>query len=253
MKYKMLALDIDDTLTTEGGQEVSSAVYDALHSAAEHATITFVTARAINRFQQFLEKLKLPKGYHVVENGAKVLDPQGNLEYDLSIGHDEVQEIINIAQPYYLELGFLVDEYWKDDLLTVGPENTVTGVSFTCVSETQAHLLEEAVNQLPHQYAVYIGKHWTNPEEWKGILIFHHDATKGKGMRYVQKKLGISAKETLAVGDGATDVSMFEAAGMRVAMSNAVPEMLESADYIAPSVHENGIIDVIEKYIIPKK
>lgn len=252
MKYKMLALDIDDTIVTEAGMEVSPKVYSALHKASEQLTITFVTARAINRFQQFLETLNLPKGYHVVENGAKVLDPQGNLEFDLSLPHDEVEEIINAAEPYYLEMGFLVDEYWKDDILTVGPENTVTGVSFTCSSETQAQLLEEAVNQLSHDYALYIGKHWTNPDEWKGILVFHKDATKGNGMRYIQKKLGIKPSETIAVGDGATDIHMFDAAGVKVAMGNAVPELINAADFVAPDVQDDGILEVFNTLVFAK-
>ena len=245
----MLALDIDDTIVTEAGMEVSPQVHKALQKASEKITITFVTARAITRFQEFLQKLDLPKGYHVVENGAKVLDPQGNLEFDLSLPHEEVEEIINAAEPYYLETGFLVDEYWKDDVLTLGPENTVTGVSFTCSSDTQAQLLEQAIKQLPHDYALYIGKHWTNPDEWKGILVFHKDATKGNGMRHIQKKLGITPLETIAVGDGATDIHMFDAAGVKIAMGNAVPELINAADFVAPDVKEDGILTVLDTFI----
>lgn len=250
MPYKMLALDIDETVTTEGSVDVSAPVYEALHKASKKVTITFVTARAINRFTQFLERLDLPAGYHVVENGAKILDPQMNIAYDLTIPHDEVQEIIDIAEPYVIASGFLSDEYWREEPGKIDPESTVTGISFTCVSEEYARLLEQGIQQLSHEYAVYVGKHWSHPDEWKGILIFHKDATKGNGMRYIQEKLGITKEETIAVGDGATDISMFEAAGLCVAMENGVDTLKEAADITIPPASSDGIVKLIESHIL---
>lgn len=250
MKYKLLALDIDETITTEAASTVAPAVFEVLHAASQKITITFVTARAVNRFEEFLRNLNLPAGYHVIENGAKVLDPQGNIIYDLSIPHDEVQIILDTVSPFVRHQGFLADQHWRDDVLTIHPDHTITGVSFTCESETSASQLKDALEKLPQKYALYIGKHWEKPGEWKGILLFHKDATKGNGMRFVQEKLGITKDETIAVGDGATDITMFDAAGLKVAMKNAVPEMIEAADYVAPTVSENGIIDVIRKYVL---
>jgi hydroxymethylpyrimidine pyrophosphatase-like HAD family hydrolase len=40
------------------------------------------------------------------------------------------------------------------------------------------------------------------------------------------------------------------ACGFKVAMGNAVPELKAIADYIAPSVEEDGLAHVLEKYII---
>lgn len=40
------------------------------------------------------------------------------------------------------------------------------------------------------------------------------------------------------------------ACGLKVAMGNAVQDLKEIADYIAPSVDEDGIADVIEKFVL---
>lgn len=40
------------------------------------------------------------------------------------------------------------------------------------------------------------------------------------------------------------------ASGLKVAMGNAVDDLKAIADYIAPSVNEDGIVDVIEKFIL---
>lgn len=54
----------------------------------------------------------------------------------------------------------------------------------------------------------------------------------------------------MAVGDGYNDYPLLMAAGFKVAMGNAVPEVKAIADYIAPSVDEDGAADVIEKFIL---
>jgi hypothetical protein len=40
------------------------------------------------------------------------------------------------------------------------------------------------------------------------------------------------------------------ACGLKVAMGNAVPELKAIADYIAPSVTDDGMATVIEKFIL---
>jgi hydroxymethylpyrimidine pyrophosphatase-like HAD family hydrolase len=40
------------------------------------------------------------------------------------------------------------------------------------------------------------------------------------------------------------------ACGLKVAMGNAVADVKAIANYIAPSVEEDGIADVIEKFVL---
>ena len=249
MKYKLLALDIDETITTDGGHMPSQKVLDALHKAAEKLTIIFVTARSKEYFKAFLSNITLPPGYHVVENGSKILNPDGSNAYDLHIPDPEIQEILNVTEPYFLETGFLSDNNWDDDGDINEFDGTVSGLSFTCTTDENAHLLEQAVKGLPYKYAFYIGKHWLHPE-WFAALLFHKDATKGNGMTYVQEKLNISAKETIAIGDGATDITMFAAAGLKIAMDNGEESLKQVADYVCPSIEDDGLATAIEKYIL---
>jgi len=66
----------------------------------------------------------------------------------------------------------------------------------------------------------------------------------------VAEILGIKTDEIIAVGDGYNDFPFLMACGLKVAMGNAVPELKAIADYIAPSVDEDGIVDVIERFIL---
>jgi len=246
MKYKLLALDIDETLTTESKDSVSPAILRALHHASDKMHVTFVTARAINGLTHFLDNVRLPAQYHVVENGAKVLRPDRSIIYEHYIADNEVQQILDSAQPYFFETGFLADEQWVDDSHA---NKSVTGLSFTCTSEEDEALLKAAITELPQDFSIYSGRHWT-VSDWRAVLVFHKNATKGSGMEYIQKKLGISKEETIAVGDGMTDLSMFDSAGLKIAMENGEPAMKEVADYVCPSVQKDGFLEVIRKYVM---
>ena len=66
-------------------------------------------------------------------------------------------------------------------------------------------------------------------------------ADKANGIRAIAKHLGIDISETMAFGDGGNDKSMLMAAGIGVAMGNAVDDVKAHANYVTTSVDEDGI------------
>lgn len=245
MRYKLLALDIDDTVTVDGSHEASFTVRNALKLASKKINISFITARSIQGFFDFLDLIDLPAQYNIVENGAKALRPDRSIVYERHISPSQVQDILNTASPYSTEPGFLSEEHWQDGVVI---DSNVTGLSFSC-KKHNVDLLKQSISKLEDKYAIYSGRHWTDPN-LAAILLFHKDATKGFGMEYIQKQLGITKEETIAVGDGMTDLSMFEAAGLKVAMENGEDYLKAQADYICPSVKKGGLVEVIQKYIL---
>lgn len=253
MKYKLIAFDIDDTIVSSLGDEPSQAIREAIQKAAKKVTVALVTARSRTDFQVMADALGCPAAYHVVENGAKVINPQGELEYDLHIPDVEVQQILDAASPYMDEVGFCMDSQWHLDEYQWNNES-VNGLSFTCHEHEKAYFLEEALRSLPQEYTIQTGRHWEH-FEWAGTLVSHKDASKGKGLAYIQKKQGITKEQTIAVGDAVPDLAMFEYAGLKVAMENGEEQLKEKADIIAPSVLKDGAVEIINKYILtpPKK
>lgn len=249
MKFKLLALDIDDTVVPALSNTISSAVYHELQRVSKKIAISFVTARSINEFRTFLDVLDLPKNYQVVENGAKLLHPDGTVMHNFQISSPEVQTILDVARPFSTLPGFLDDSSWNDTLGNWDTKSHVTGLCFTCENQLLAHDLKEAIHKKSLEYTVYIGNHWTGHKERRGVLVFHKEATKGNGMRCIQKKLGIKPEETIAIGDGMTDLSMFEVAGLRVAMENGEESLKKHADIICPDVRKDGIVEVLQKII----
>ena len=52
------------------------------------------------------------------------------------------------------------------------------------------------------------------------------------------------------MGDGYNDFPLLMASGLKIAMGNAVPELKEIADFVAPTVEEDGVAVIIEKFIL---
>ena len=80
--------------------------------------------------------------------------------------------------------------------------------------------------------------------------ITHADATKQHGVMEVAQILGIEKEDIIGVGDGYNDFPLLMACGLKIAMGNAVPELKAIADFVAPSVDEDGVAVVIEKFLL---
>ena len=69
--------------------------------------------------------------------------------------------------------------------------------------------------------------------------------SKGTAITKLCEKLNIDVNKTIAIGDYNNDISMFEAAKIGIAVSNACPEALAAADYVTVSNEESAIAQVI--------
>lgn len=81
------------------------------------------------------------------------------------------------------------------------------------------------------------------------IEAVSEQAGKGNGLRLACKRLGIDVSRSAAVGDELNDIEMIRAAGLGVAMGNAVPEVKAAADYITEDCNNDGVAVLLEKII----
>ena len=72
---------------------------------------------------------------------------------------------------------------------------------------------------------------------------------KAYGMSKLLEKLGYNRSQLVCCGDGFNDLPMITFAGLGVAMANAPEELKKKADYVAPSCDEDGLVDVINRFI----
>ena len=75
---------------------------------------------------------------------------------------------------------------------------------------------------------------------------------KASGIARVGQTLGVNPANMVAVGDSYNDLPMLEACGFSVAMGNAPPEVKDAAEFVAPSVAEDGLSVAIKEYVLPR-
>ena len=90
--------------------------------------------------------------------------------------------------------------------------------------------------------------HVLHPPLYTGFFIEISPAgvTKWSAIQRLANAWGIDEKEICAVGDDVNDIPMIRAAGLGVAMGNALPPVKAAADRIAPTQDEDGLVQVVQ-------
>ena len=90
----------------------------------------------------------------------------------------------------------------------------------------------------------------TTSSTWNNLELNIKTAHKGNSLKRFAEHLGYTLENCMALGDGTNDLSMIEAAGLGVAMSNAHPLVLAAADYVTVSNDENGVAKAIKEFVL---
>jgi hydroxymethylpyrimidine pyrophosphatase-like HAD family hydrolase len=84
-----------------------------------------------------------------------------------------------------------------------------------------------------------------------GILdVLDPGVGKQQALVFLQERWGVSAEETLAIGDNWNDREMLERAGLGLVMGNAAPELLSLGFPVLPSNDEDGVALGIESHVL---
>ena len=85
---------------------------------------------------------------------------------------------------------------------------------------------------------------------WNNLELNIATAHKGNSLKRFAEYLGYTLDNCMALGDGTNDLSMIEAAGLGVAMSNAHPLVLAAADHVTVSNDEDGVAKAIRDFVL---
>lgn len=76
---------------------------------------------------------------------------------------------------------------------------------------------------------------------------------KGEAVKWLCNKYGISTDEAIAMGDSENDIEMIKAAGLGIAVGNAMPNVKLAADYIADTNDNDAVAKVIYEFCLTDK
>jgi len=81
------------------------------------------------------------------------------------------------------------------------------------------------------------------------LEVVPEGANKWVGMSVLLDHLGLEPRDVMAIGDGLNDLELIANSGFGIAMANAVPQVLASADAVSTSNDEDGVAEAIFRYI----
>lgn len=268
MKYKMIVLDLDGTLTNEK-KEITPKTKNALMQAqAMGVKVVLASGRPTYGITALADELELSKygGYILAFNGGKITDCRtGEVLFEQILDEQLVPVLYHAAKDAGMEIltyqgeGIAATKKENKYVLHEAFINKMPVMEYTdflgqlvypinkCLivgDPSPLHELElRLVAQLDTQMSLYRSAGFFLECVPLGI-------DKAHSIERLLQLVGITREEIIACGDGYNDQSMISYAGLGVAMANAPKDIQDTADYITYSNEEDGVAHVIDKFIL---
>lgn len=267
MKYKLLVLDLDGTLTNKQ-KEITPHTLETLMKAQEMGVkIVLASGRPTYGIVPLAQALELKKygGYILSYNGCEIIDwKSGELLYENVLNQEVLPYLYDCAKKNNFAMisyedNFVITEHPEDEYvlkeanLNKMPikkvENLLEAIKFPVAKclivgeSTRLALLEKEMYEvLKEKMGVFRSEPYFLELVPKGI-------DKAQSLAVLLEKIGMKREEMIAIGDGFNDLSMIQYAGLGIAMENAQQVVKESADHITSCNESDGVAAAVKKFI----
>jgi len=268
MKYKMIVLDLDGTLTNDKKKITPKTKTALMRAQSLGIRVVLASGRPTYGITKLADELEIEKhgGFILAFNGGKITDYEsGKVVFEQKLDEKLVPTLYHAA----MKAGMQILTYQGEGIAATEKDNKyVQEEAF--INKMPVTLYDDFLNQIeyPINKCLIVGDptplHELELElvqQMEGKMNIYRSAAfflecvplgidKAQSLNRLIGSLGITRDEIIACGDGYNDKSMIEFAGLGVAMANASREVQDSADYITYSNEEDGVAHVVEKFIL---
>ncbi len=264
MGYKLLALDLDGTVVSFTGKITPTTKAEIARIAKNRTKIVIATGRSYQTARPYMNEIGLIVPMILLQGGL-VVDEHGVPRRRLLLSPQIVAEVLPWAQRH--DVGPVLfsnnNVYAKEYKLPPAQYQAFFSKRLAMVSDLseKAHQLIDKVilvgteaqcDAVYPQLAARFAGRAEITRSWRHFLeVTPLGATKGAALAWLAERLGIQQQEVVAVGDALNDLSMIRWAGAGVAMGNTVPELVAAADFVAPTVEEDGLVVALRHHFPP--
>jgi Cof subfamily protein (haloacid dehalogenase superfamily) len=269
LPYKMIVLDLDDTLLNDE-HTLSKRNKEALMAAQELGVkVVLASGRPTFGMVSLAKELQLDQygSYILSYNGSKIIDATSNEElFNSTISSEMAHRLYDLSR----REGVSILSYKDESIVIEEPneyadiEATITGLPLQIVDQFKESINEPVVKamMLAHPDVLVNVEQTMIKEVGEDVSVFRSkpffleftalNVTKGTSLGQLTKKLGIAPEEVIAIGDSYNDITMIEFAGLGVAMGNAPEAIKEIANYVTDTNNHDGVAKVVEDFILSK-
>lgn len=270
--YDMLVLDVDGTLVGSDKQISENTRRAIIEAQKRGKTVAIASGRSIAGIRKTAANISLEQygGYVIAYNGTTVVNCKtGECIYNQMVPQEMVKPVYEAAKK--AGVGIVVyNDNTKEMVSGNGLNEYIKADAMACdVTINEAHDFVKAIN-FPFNKFLLSGapaymaevEKMMDKEFGDRMNVFRSDpfyvellpryVDKGVAVEKLVKHLEIPREKVICIGDSYNDMPMLRFAGMGVAMGNAQKEVKEMADYVTASNDEDGIVNVIDKFMTPK-
>lgn len=247
---KAIITDLDRTLL-HNDKSVSDYTVNVLKKCHNHGILIMAaSARPLRDIMIFHDLI----GFDAITatNGAVVSLPKTIKEFGISC--DSGEKILSAIQHYpdvFLSIETSKGLYsnrdipvWKPvvwDMFPTLPENIIL---YKILASSQQKSLYDGID------AILTSDVYHTIANNELIQIMSHEATKWNGIKHMLSYFDISPGDAVYFGDDNDDIEPLKNCGFGVAVSNAIPSVLDQADRIIDSNDMDGVAKFIEENIL---
>lgn len=278
MPYRFIALDIDHTLLNEAGH-ITPRVRQAIAAAIERGVhVTLATGRRLFSARMVAAELgvQLPI---ILYHGALIYDTASEaVLYQCPLSQELAGGLVAAAREYKLQPFLYINPaHDPHEFVYTGPaaeddpftepyrasiqrrlRRTPSYHELGAVAPSLAiGILGKArpvmgfYRRLCGELACYtVLTPFMHEPGRMSLDLIHPSCSKASTLEHLAAQYGVPMAEVMAIGDGINDLEMLRAAGLGVAMGNAVPEVQACADAIVGTNEEDGVAEAIERWVL---
>lgn len=267
-EYELLVLDIDGTLTNSK-KEITPRTKEVLMRIQKAGKrLVIASGRPTAGILSIADELHLDEynGFILAFNGGRIINyTTGEIVYNRTIPLELLPEIYR----YSKELGTGILTYTESEIVLGNEpdryselesrickipirqvEDFVKFVDFPInklLMTGEPELIFKAQSVMREKFGWVLNIFRSEPFY---LEIVPQSIDKANSLARLLEHLGMKREQMICCGDGFNDRSMIEFAGLGVAMENAQEEVKAVADYITASNDKDGIVEVVEKFIL---
>ncbi|HAJ34331.1 MAG TPA: hypothetical protein DCL15_01380 [Chloroflexi bacterium] len=278
-RFDLVILDLDGTIINAYQRlPISQAVHDTI--AAVQATgviVTIGTGRTLDYIRHSLHGNLALTHPVLTTQGAVIGDPvSGHVLAEVTLPLDKARDIAAFVDAHRYPTAFYFNDadghtqVFRNSLGATPSEETllqhllgIPGVQVEAFSPLLTapnahppvkviafnHGIPGDIDLLPEYQQRFPTLSITRTHEWL-VETTAAGVDKGSGLRRLCDLLGIDIRRVMAIGDSDNDIPMLEAAGLGVAMGNAGDHVKAVADWIAPTIDEEGAAVAMQRWIL---
>lgn len=250
-KTHAIIFDLDGTAVDSPVQNLPSGrLAKAVEGVRSTYALCAATGRSWSFSSQIFEFLQLEDPC-IISGGTQICDPKnGNILWRCPIVKADLDAVLEIYRRYP-EHKLIVNDFSEDDYLHGGIDISDFQVNEEVYFIAQKFIPEHEVAPIIEELSSIEGIVSTlvvaQRPGYKDLHVTNRAATKEHAVIELLKLLELEQDNAIGIGDGHNDIHLFAAVGEKVAMGNAVPELIEAADRVVAEVSEDGMAQYLEE------